>query len=304
VLDAGDHGLTIRTNEDGHTVLELAAPAAVDSSAPTVFGINTDPADYSPVYGGQFGHARVARVFTPPGKGIVSWSDPKVAGLPPHIMPHVSFKDWPGDTQAAAWLRTWLDKIPAYLLDGPVLPELGLAAAITYQHEVENNGVPVLDYQHRSEVLYDVVKTHRNGSRVAVIPIQTLQWTQMKTTTKSVKGDGNIMPWWAGIGDYCGVDCYAFEATPYPDPKKFVELPLRLARATGRRLWVPEFATVKAEDDPSGSKRATWIRAVVAELVKAQCASVSWWHALGSKGTDYRLDPAGAGAWNAVSGVA
>lgn len=298
-ITAGD-GQTVRAiTEDGNVVVTLDPPTAPTPTSPMILGVNTTVEEYVPTFGGQFQGARVCRVFSKPGAGILPWTHPKYANLPRHVMPHGSFKDWPSDAAAAAMVRQHLDTMPPSLRGAPILPELGLSYALTYLHEGENNGVPVVTYQHRCEVLYDAVKSHPLGDRVAVVPIQTLQWTQMKSTASTPKGDGNVLAWWAGVGDYAGIDCYAFAEDPYPDPDKFVELPLRLARATGRRLWVPELATVKAADDPTGAKRATWIGAVLDRFAAGGCAAVSWWHAVSSTGKDMHLDTAAAGVWSA-----
>lgn len=303
-IDAGGHRVSTSTDAAGRTIIELAAPTAVNRDAAMVYGVSSNVADYGSTHGGQFQAARTARVFSAPGKGIIPWTDPRYATLPPHVMPHGSFKDWTSDVEAAAMVRKHLDGLPAHLAGDPVLPELGISYALTYLHEGENNGVPVTTYQRRYEILMDAVKSHRHGGRVAVIPIQTLTWTVMKSTADKPKGDGNIMEWWAGIGDYAGVDCYAFAEKPYPDPVEFLALPLRLARATGRRLWVPELGTVKAETDPTGAKRAAWIKAVLAVLARSGCAAVSWWHAEGTNGRDFRLDASGAAAYNAAMAAA
>lgn len=303
-IDAGGHRLTTSTDAFGHTIIELAPPTAVNRDAAMVYGVSSNVADYGSTYGGQFQAARTARVFSKPGQGIIPWTDPRYANLPHHVMPHGSFKDWDSDAQAAAIVRRHLDTMPSHLTGDPVLPELGISYALTYLHEGENNGVPVTTYQRRYEILMDVVKSHTHAARVAVIPIQTLTWTVMKSTESKPKGDGNVMEWWAGAGDYAGMDCYAFSATPYPDPIEFCALPLRLARATGRRLWVPELGTVRADTDPNGSKRAAWIKAVLAVLASSGCASVAWWHAEGSNGNDFRLDASGVAAYNAAMAAA
>lgn len=265
-------------------------------------GLNCAVEDYSSHFV-TFPGVRVTRVFSQPTVGILPWTHPKVANLPRTVAPHMSFKDWPDDVSASRMVSAWLDAAPGYLLDSPLLlPEVGFSALLTYLHEPENDTLTPAVFQHRQEVLHDTVRGHRKGHLVAVMPIQTLQWTQAASTSTATKGDGNVFQWWAGVGDFCGIDCYANSWEPtYPDPVKFLELPLRLAAGAGRPLWVPELGAVRLATDPDGSKRAAWIRTVAGILRSLGCAAVSWWCASGSNGKSIHLDDAASSnAWRDV----
>jgi hypothetical protein len=265
-------------------------------TAPMVAGINLREQDYGAY--ATFPGARISRVFAGPGEGILPWTAQRLAGLPSTVVPHLSFKDWPSDSAAAKAVTALLDVMPRRYVTGDLLsPELGCSVALSHMHEPENNGLPVRTWRQRQRVLYDAVKSHQYGSRVAVVPIQTLQWT-----TFAGKGNGDVFAWWAGIGDFAGIDCYANSWEPgYPDAEAFLALPLRLAAGTGRRLMLPELGAVRLPTDFDGSKRAAWMTAVVARLADAGCAAVSWWSAPGANAKDFRLaDPPSVAAWQGI----
>lgn len=255
-------------------------------------GVNCDPGDYSATFARLPG-AQVTRVFCKPGEGLRPWTDHRLADPPRSVLRHVSWKDWPDD--AAAMLTSWLDAMPQWMIDQPVVPDLGISLVLTYLHEPEDNDVPAEEYKRRWATLQDVARSHRLGHLIALVPVQSSYWTVHHQA-------GDPMPWWAGVGDFAGVDLYMDLPTgKYPDPATFVAPWLAMAQWTGKRLWVAELGATLVASDTDGSHRAAWAREVVRLLRAGNCAAVSWWDALGTTKQrhrrDYRLDGRTAAAW-------
>lgn len=254
-------------------------------------GVNVQQTDYDATFS-AFPGARYCRVFFKPGEGLRPWSVPRLAGLPAAVLPHVSFKDWPSDATAIGWVHAWLDGMPDYLTRAPLIPGVG-SAALTWHHEPEGDGIPVVEYQRRWALLDAAVRAHPNGPLVAAVPIQTRYWA-----AAARKGGGSPFGWWAGSGTGAAFDAYAdFPAQDYPDPARFVDIAFRLAAGTGRPLWVPELGAVRLASDTDGQGRAAWMTEVVRLLREGGCVAVGWWHQFGSSGYDYRLDDAASAAW-------
>ena len=292
--------------------------AAPPPTAPTpmVIGLTAQLEEYGQ-HAQTFPDARFARIFSKPGAGILPFTSPAYAKLPtrtlaspPAWAPHGSFKDWPGDAAAARMVAAHLDGMPPHLRPDapPLLPELGdVSYLLTYQHEPEGNLEPdgaalrPGDYRRRYGVLYDVVRSHKFGSRVAVCPIQTYQWTVAKSNEAKgvIKGDGDPLPWWAGVGDFVGVDAYSGAwLKSHVDPATLANTLARFSTVAGRRLIVPELGSAVVPG------RAAWITAVMAELRRVGCAAVAWWCATTAGGggeiRDFHLsDEASAQAWQA-----
>ena len=78
------------------------------------------------------------------------------------------------------------------------------------------------------------------------------------------------------------------------------------AKAHLLRLWIPELGAVRLDNDPDGSRRAAWIRKVLALLRANSAAAVSWWCGMGSSGKNIHLaDTPSKTAWlDALAGRA
>lgn len=241
-------------------------------------GLNVSATDYASHFT-AFAHPALCRVFAPAGAGMPDWAGTAISTLPPTVIPHVSFKDWRDD---CSHVLAWLDRIPASV---PF-------AWVTYHHEPE--GDPDFDpseYRRRWGLLHQAVTAHRNGRRITLVPIQTLQWT---TNTAAGKGRGDPFLWWAGVDTpFVGMDCYVDSwATSYPDPQTFLAPLLRLSAGVGRPFVIPELGSVRLAGDTDGTRRAAWIRKVAAELRAHDCRAVSWWCATGANNRDFHLSDA------------
>ena len=332
-----------------HVVIDVTLPDPTPTPTPTpapaapamVVGataVDDDFLQFDRAAGGRNAGAAFCRTFSPPGAAIVSWTSPR-RKLPAIVADFHSFKDWPSDDAAVAMVTGYLDSMPRLLLDGPpLLPELrvydpdgysdgrsecdGFSALLSYCHEGENNfisaGLTVREWRRRHRLIYKTIRQHANGHRVGYMPIQTGTWTLAASTRGRIKGDFDPLAWWAGVGDYAGWDAYVPSNTTsppgptlYPAPAEFFELPVQLARSTGRRLFLPELGVIRqgsgagsgAGDD--GTYRAQWITAAVGYLDAQGCAGVAWWDALGTNNRDFRLtDQKSAQAWtDAIAGV-
>lgn len=278
--------------------------------------------------GGRQQSAEFCRTFSSPGDGILDWTHPRRV-LPPGVADFHSFKDWKSDDDVVANVTRLLDTMPAGLVEGEaLLPHLsaydpdgyapdstiydGFSLLLSYCHEGEKNFIDarlaVREWRRRHALVYKTIRQHCNGRRVGYMPIQTGTWTEASSVVGKIKGDFDPLAWWAGVGDYAGYDAYAETITNrpagpalYKAAADFLTIPLRLARGTGRRLFLPELGVVlqgsaKTRDD--GTFRAAWIRAVVAELRDQGCAGVAWWDALGANNRDFRLlDEPSRAAW-------
>lgn len=279
---------------------------------------DTDFAQLGP--GGPLTGARVCRTFSTVGQGILPWTAGNRA-VPAGVAEHHSFKDWPDDKTVTAQINHLLDTMPARLLEGTaILPQLrpyvapweladaadaGFSFLLSYLHEGENNGVIPREWRRRHRLAYDVIRQHNNGRRVGYMAIQTDTWTKGVSDATTHKGDGDVLEFWAGAGDFAAIDCYVLSedkkpasAALYPDPAKFFELAVRLAYASGRPLWLPELGVIR-QGNPAeqGAFRGQWITAALAYLRSVECAGVSWWNALGSNSRDFRLDPISLAAY-------
>lgn len=254
-----------------------------------IVGVNCQPTDY-PQHFDQLPKARICRVFAGPGQGLPDWSGSVLPTLPGHVIAHVSFKDWRDDCRD---LVAWMDAMPAPArqLGGlPVRP-----VWLTYHHEPEGDMTPG-EYRRRWQIMAAALDGHPKRAWVALVPIQTLQWT-----VNPLKGGGDPFTWWAGVGDYAAMDCYVDSwAATYPAARAFLAPLARLARGVGRQPVVPELGSVRLAGDADGTRRARWITEVAAALRAIGCAQMSWWCAPGSNGHDFHLsDAASMAAWRA-----
>jgi hypothetical protein len=259
-------------------IVDLDEP--VPKAAGMLVGATVDPTDYGRL--NRLPGAGLCRVFGKPTAGIPSWKvDPRFRALPKTVTPAVSFKDWPSDVQAQAAINSHLDALPADRHEW-----------LIFDHEPEPGAkADPLVYRHRWQIAAATVRAHPASSRVTLVPTTTLQWTV-------AHGGGDPFTWWAGMGDFAGMDCYADSwRDVYPDPAIFLAPALRLADGVGRPLAVPELGAIRMPSDPTGAKRADWIRAVVTLLRREGCAAVAWWDK--AEGThDFRLDDAASrAAW-------
>lgn len=270
--------------------------------------------------------ARFCRTFSAPGQGVLPWSAAN-RKVPYPVAEHHSFKDWPDDKTAAASINFLLDNLPARLrADAPLLPELhpytppwqdaarhdGFSFLLTYCHEGENNDLTPREWRRRHRIAYDVVRSHKYGDRVGYMAIQTDTWTKMASRPDEHKGDGDVLEFWAGVGDFAATDTYVMSVTNkpaapalYPSPAPFFELAVRLAYASGRPLFIPEIGVIRqGSPADAGNLRAAWLQAVIVYLRSVGCAGVAWWAALGTGGRDFRLDPATLKVYqSAIAGV-
>jgi hypothetical protein len=252
---------------------------------PMQVGLTASAVDYIS-HAKTFPRAAFCRTFAGPGQGL-----PKLGGAP---WPEwASYKD---PVQPAA-LNAWLDRVTR-----PTI--------LTYRHERDNDPGEAnqskaarADFFARWRDLYQIVCEHRNRPLVQAIPIQTLQWTEAKSGSSAIKGDGDWRTWTVGVGDGVGWDCYVGSWEPkYPDPERWLRIPIESAEGSGRRLWLPELGSVLLGGD-TGAGRAAWIRDVLAVLRENNCAGAAWWCAIGKPGTkgeirDFHLaDQPSAAAW-------
>ena len=216
-----------------------------------------------------------------------------------HITAWVSFKDWTTDAVASAAVNTWLEAI------APDVPEVWL----TYHHEPEGD-LASREYRRRWILLAKIVRGHRSGNRVKLVPIHTLYPARHKASDR-FNPDwtqwAGIWQQWAPIdttgryvGDYMGWDCYLeTTAKSYEPPESFFRIPIGAAYTLGVPLVIPELGALRLPTDPSGVGREIWMAACLAHLRAHHVGAVCWWHATGSAGQDYRLsDSASRLAWS------
>jgi hypothetical protein len=259
--------------------------AGTTAAAPALqVGMTVDPSNYALF--AQFPGVQGSRVFWGPGSGLPSWKASRLVGLPQGCEPWLSFKDYPTDADFLAFLAAADRK-----------------AKVSWFHERDNNTPQDqksrLDFFARQRHLRDLAVANGRGLVEFMSPPQTLQWTQVASTSTKVKGNGDWRTWWPGSGLGSVWDCYADSwAARYPDPEKFLALPFEAADGTGRPLYVAELGAARLSSDTTGAGRAAWIRDVVAILRERGAAYVAWWNDLGTGGTDFRLaDKPSANAW-------
>jgi hypothetical protein len=241
----------------------------------------------------QFPSIATCRVFGPPGSGIPAWTQPAMTMLRhTGVTPWVSFKDWASDGTAATALKRWLTDMPG---DVP-------SVYLTYHHEPQGNLDP-RDYRRRWNMLANTVRTHRNSDRVVLVPIDVLYPSRRKIwdrySSDWTKWVGIWQQWAptdsAGryVGDLMGWDCYLeTTATRYESPESFFRVPIGAAHTMGVPLAIPELGAIRTPSDLTGAGRAEWISSCLTYLAQHDTKIVSWWHATGSAGHNYRLDDA------------
>lgn len=303
-------------------------PVPLDIGYPSmVVGSTVVAADFGNLLpDGRGAGSRFCRTFSAPGAGIAPWATDR-RKVPTGVAEWHSFKDYGDDQAAAARVTALLDTMPLELLTAPpLLPELdiydpdgyseglpqgdGISFLLTHFHEGEKDfleqGLTAAEWRRRHRVIYRTVRQHRNGHRVAYVPIQTGTWTDAKSSPGNPKGDRDVMAWWAGVGDYAGYDAYVSSVTTkpaapalYPPPEQFFALPVQLAAGSGRRLLLAELGVIKqGAPADQGQMRAVWMRAAARYLASVGCAGVAWWDSTGANSRDFRLtDPDGAAAW-------
>lgn len=256
-------------------------------------GLDASPAELALTLK-KFPGMRFCRVFGPVGKGIPAWTAPTMTGLiKAGVTPWPSFKDAP-----ATYLPAWLDAMPASV------PEVWL----TWYHEPETD-MSGRVFRQGWQSVSNLVRKHRNGSRVKLVPIHTLYparhklWDRFSTDWTKWVG---VWQQWAPmgsdgryLGDYMGWDCYQeVTATAYEDPGVFFRAPIGAAHSVGVPLVIPELGAVRIPTDTTGEGRAAWITACLAHLDHYGTEAVAWWQSTGTNGRDYRLtdDPSEA-AW-------
>jgi hypothetical protein len=239
--------------------------------------------------GAPFARAAFCRTFAQPGDGVTPPASR--TALPAGVAEWRSFKDYPTD----AALTGYLDRVtrPTWL---------------TFRHEHDNGKTAAeqskasrADFFARNRHLFDVIDDHPNRPLVTFVNVQTLQWTAAKSTADTIKGDGDWRPWWPGVGDGVGFDCYVDSwATGYPPVESFFRIPLEAAQGAGRPLWVPELGSVLLGGD-TGPGRAAWMLDALSYLAEQGCRGVAWWCAPGANDRDFRLtDALSRTAWQAA----
>lgn len=310
------------------TVDEPARPAR-PARSPMVIGATVKAQDFARLApGGPLHGARFCRTFSSAGDRILPRTHPR-RRLPAGVCEMHSLKDWLGDTAMIDLIRADLDAMPPELLDGPpLLPELrpydphgysdgqaesdGFSYLLCWCHEGENNmiaqGVSPKEWRRRHRLAYRTIRQHRNGHRVGYIPTQNLIWTESASVPSKPKGDGDVLTWWAGVGDYAGIDVYARSivdrvatAGLYRPPDDILRLVWELAHAAGRRPFLPELGVIlqgRPGAADTGQHRAAWIRRVLSALESGGAVAAAWWDELGANDRDFRLtDPLSLDAW-------
>ena len=292
---------------DAKVTIEIAEPDPIQLPAypPMLAGVTVDPRDLMTGRLARYPGARLCRVFWGPGDGHPKWSDPRLIKLAttmpagvPRVIPHVSWKDWDSAAAARTGVTAFLDGLTGAAGIFPAGEDAEPLAVLTWMHEPEPKGIDAALYRRNWWDLGGIVGDHPNGELVDLVAIQTLQWTE---STKPGKGNGDLTRYYAGVAQP-GIDCYANSWEPtYPDPVKFLQTALQLADRSGAAPCIPELGAMKLAYDPTGARRADWIRTVGGILKREGCSMVSWWDDLGTGGVDFRLDDKpSADAWRDV----
>lgn len=312
--------VTIRVDEPDPT------PPA--KPAPLVIGNTVKAGEFARIAaGGPLHGARFTRTFSAAGQGVLPPQHPR-RRVPVGVAEFHSIADWLGDEAMVDAVSELLDDLdPRLFTERPLLPELrpydpdgftpdkaptsdGFSFLLTWCHEYEHKmiaaGVPPRELRRRHRLLYRAVRRHPRGFRVGYMPVQNLYWTRAKSRPDQVKGDGDILAWYAGVGDYAAVDAYAASITNrpagpdlYEDPAELLDLCWQLAHASGRRLFLPEVGVIlQGQPADAGNYRSAWIRRLVANLAAGGAAAAAWWDAPGANDRDFRLsDPLSREAW-------
>jgi hypothetical protein len=300
----GDFTVTITPPDTEPSAPTTGASAPLPAGRMMV-GVTVDPTEYEtrlPLYPGN----QMCRVFSPPGSGMTGWPgsghDDRVARIwaagGEQIRPACTFKDWADDHTAKTAFDQWLNVAPE------AIERVGVDLA--HMHEGDAKRVDAAEYRRRQFLLAQWITQHPRGKYVRLTPTQTLQYTQAKSRPGKPKGDGNLVPYFAGVGTPA-LDMYADSwVKDYPDPVAFCEPLWQLRDATGQAPAVPELGAARVRSDTTGAGRAAWLTAVAEQLAAGGCASVCLWDDLGTGGTNLRLtDDVGVTtpevtAWRAV----
>lgn len=258
-------------------------------------GINAEPTALAATIAAFPGMAS-CRVFAPPGAGLPPWTNVAITTLTRHgITPWISVKDWVGDKALTAWLTA----MPANISD----------IWLTYHHEPEGD-LPASDYRRNWIAFARTVRSHRNASRIKLIPIHSLYPARHKATDTYTSDDTQwvgVFQRWSPVdkrryvGDYMGWDCYLeANSTGYESPATLFRIPIAAAAYYGVPLVIPELGALRVETDKTGTGRAAWITGCLNHLAANNTVAVNWWHATGTNGANYRLtDKPSAHAWQA-----
>jgi hypothetical protein len=98
-----------------------------------------------------------------------------------------------------------------------------------------------------------------------------------------------------------GWDCYSYSTSPYVPPKDLYGRALAKTQELGLQFGVAETGSKLGADDPTGVKRADWLRNVGRWTLDNGAVFVCYWDSLGTSGADYRLtDEPSKSAWREV----
>lgn len=242
-----------------------------------LIGATMNTADLPALSAGLAGN-NIMRIFpvdaTVVGKAtkvLPAWTDPRFVYCEQvGAIPFVSTKA-DGDPDAIAYVREQLLSLPLWVQ----------VLFITDRHEPEGDVTPG-QFQHNFNAFLTMVDGLPPAlrRRIKCGPVLTRTWTEQ---TGSGRSYSTYDP---GTGDFFGVDMYVQSGTAKavvspatcPTPGQFVAAFLAYRKNTDDhrdRIW-PEWGLIGMPDDPDGSFRAGWIRAVYQLLKAVDPDKVGW----------------------------
>jgi len=240
-------------------------------------GATMNTADLPTLSAGLAGN-NIMRIFpvtaTVAGKNtkvLPPWTDPRfVYCQKVGAIPFVSTKV-DGDPDAIAHVREQLLSLPLWVS----------VLFITDRHEPEGDVTPE-EFQHNFNAFLAMIDGLPSAlrRRIKCGPVLTRTWTEQ---TGSGRTYGTYDP---GTGDFFGCDMYVQSGTAkavvnpatVPTPEQFTAAFVGYRKNTDDhrdRIW-PEWGLIGMPDDPDGSFRANWIRAVFRLMKALDPAKVGW----------------------------
>jgi hypothetical protein len=228
-----------------------------------------------------YGMPDVCRIFTGPGKGIISWNSPLLALLDPEVVLIYSWKDWP---LPAGAFSNWMTSKPT-----DRFPEVWWCI----DHEPEQGPEsgdpdPVLYRQQWTQALA-IYNNHPRKAQFYPVPIFTEFYARKYDTVPNPATGGT---WWDDFGvvaEFHGMRGIGFDIydtgyaqfTLYRTPEHRNEIPLKYAMRVRLPLLICEWNIAEKSNDPDGIHAAQAIRDNVTYLrneVNHPVPYVTWFH--------------------------
>lgn len=178
----------------------------------------------------------------------------KMAALPTHVIPHVSWKVWD-----PAALDTWLSA-------------LNRTVWLTYYHEPSDN-IDGVTWRAVMRQVVDMAARHPLVGHLGPV-LSTSYVDEQQRDPREYWVDGCTR--WDG-------DRYNRRAKTYRSPGELFEPIAKVGEYLEVPWGVPEFGGERIASDITGEGRAQWMRSCFHYLNTVGCSSVAWWDIGGCK---------------------